>query len=213
LGALPLGTANVYAAEVKLPFGQDEIAACLTAGKTRTLRVGTVSPLGEGTERHFVLMAGAGFDAQVVAKVDPTVKRLIGRGAYAIETLGTLFRADAACPTLVVDGDEVPTGSAIAVNARYYAGRFVLSKKADPFTPGMDLCLFHKTGRQAAIGYLVRVALGQIENSPVYSIKRVSSFDVTGPEGAAIQADGDIVAHAPCRISIADRTLEAIVPP
>ncbi|MEO1248398.1 MAG: diacylglycerol kinase family protein [Pseudomonadota bacterium] len=213
LGVFPLGTANVYAAEVGLPFAPAELAECLVVGRTRPLRLGTVRELGEAKApvRHFVLMAGAGFDAQVVSRVDPAIKKLLGKGAYAIETLGTIVRGDAACPTVMIEGRERPTSSAIVVNARYYAGRFVLSKKASPFSPGMDLCLFHKAGRQAAIGYLVRVALGQIENSPVYSIEHVASFDITGPGGSPIQADGDIVAHAPARISMAETALEAIV--
>lgn len=214
LGVFPMGTANVYAAEIGLPFAPAELAECLVVGKKRPLRLGTVQELDDtpGPVRHFVLMAGAGFDAQVVSKVDPAIKRLLGKGAYAIETLGTFVRGDAACPTVLVEGKELPTSSAIVVNARYYAGRFVLSKKASPFSPGMDLCLFHKAGRQATIGYLVRVALGRIENSPVYSIEQVASFDITGPDGSPIQADGDIVAHAPARISVAETVLEAIVP-
>ena len=212
LGAFPLGTANVYAAEVGLPFEPSALADCLTKRRTRPLQLGLVTPLGGGAERHFVLMAGAGFDAQVVDKVDPAVKRYLGKAAYALETVGAFVRADAHRPTLLVDGRELATSSAIVVNARYYGGRFVLSKSADPFAPSMDLCLFHKAGRQAIFGYLVRVALGLIEDSPVYSIERVSSFDITGPDGAPIQADGDIVARAPVRISMAERSLAAIVP-
>lgn len=215
LGVFPMGTANVFAAEVGLPFEPHALAACLMAGHTRPLQLGLVTPLGDEAGepgRYFVLMAGAGFDAEVVAKVDPSVKRLIGKGAYALETLDTFVRADADCPTLQIGDRALTTSSAIVVNARYYGGRFVLSKTASPFVPGMDLCLFHKAGRVATFGYLVRVALGLIEASPDYSIEHVASFDITGPKGAAIQADGDIVAHAPARITMADKMLPAIVP-
>lgn len=214
LGVFPMGTANVYAAEIGLPFEPAALAECLSTARTRPLQLGKVESAGKGSaaDRYFVLMAGAGFDAQVVAKIKPAVKRLLGKGAYAIETLDTFVRGDAANPTVQIGDREVTTGSAIVVNARYYAGRFVLSKRANPFSSGMDLCLFHKSGRPATIGYLARVALGRIEQSPVYSIEQVDSFDITGPEGSPIQADGDIVAHAPARISVAEAMINAIVP-
>jgi diacylglycerol kinase family enzyme len=38
------------------------------------------------------MMAGAGFDAHVVAGVSPRLKRLFGKGAYVVETLRQLFK-------------------------------------------------------------------------------------------------------------------------
>lgn len=40
-----------------------------------------------GTGRYFSMMAGVGFDAHVVAGIDPALKRRFGKGAYVWQTL------------------------------------------------------------------------------------------------------------------------------
>lgn len=63
LGIIPFGTANVLALELGLPRNAKAIAELIRRGKTRQLHYG----LANG--RPFVLMASAGFDAEVVHAV------------------------------------------------------------------------------------------------------------------------------------------------
>src|SRR3954463_5084423 len=64
LGVIPLGSANVLAHELALPFAPRSVAAALAFGRTRTLWPGQANSQ-EGT-RLFVQMLGVGFDAHVV---------------------------------------------------------------------------------------------------------------------------------------------------
>src|SRR3954463_2444185 len=80
LGVIPLGTANVLAHELGLPFAPRAVAAALAFGRTCTLWPGQAnSPTGT---RLFVQMLGVGFDAQVVHNVPFPLKKLLGKGAY-----------------------------------------------------------------------------------------------------------------------------------
>ncbi|MCC7275062.1 MAG: hypothetical protein IT561_20510 [Alphaproteobacteria bacterium] len=76
LGILPLGTANVLAHELAIGDRLDTAARILDAGRERAIRLGIVAG------RRFAMMAGAGYDAWVVARVDPALKRRLGKGAY-----------------------------------------------------------------------------------------------------------------------------------
>ncbi len=71
LGVIPLGTANVLAHELALPFAPRAVAAALAFGRTRRLWPGLVrgAPGVAGEPRLFVQMLGAGFDAQVVHRM------------------------------------------------------------------------------------------------------------------------------------------------
>ena len=64
LGVIPLGTANVLAHELGLPFKPRAVAAALAFGRTREVWPGIAT--GAAGSRLFVQMLGAGFDAQVV---------------------------------------------------------------------------------------------------------------------------------------------------
>src|SRR5580700_10859761 len=85
LGVIPLGTANVLAHELALPFAPRAVAAALAFGRTRTLWPG-VARGAEGS-RLFVQMLGVGFDAQVVHRLSLPLKRVLGRGAYVVQSL------------------------------------------------------------------------------------------------------------------------------
>ena len=123
LGVIPLGTANVLAHELNLPFAPAAVAAALALGRTRPLWPGICSsgPCSSGpgasqdggTARLFVQMLGVGFDAHVVAHLSVPLKRAIGRAAYALQTLRELPRYDFAPIRLRLDGTETEAASAI----------------------------------------------------------------------------------------------------
>src|SRR5579875_2617970 len=83
LGIIPLGTANVLANELSLPFSPRAVAAALAFGRTCALWPGLAR---NGTSsRLFVQMLGVGLDAQVVHALSPALKRLLGKGAYVAQ--------------------------------------------------------------------------------------------------------------------------------
>src|ERR1700685_2366708 len=76
LAVLPAGTANLLAANLGIPR---DLEAAVHAGlhaQRRALDTGTVN--GE----HFAVMAGAGFDAAMIAGAGSRLKAWLGRGAY-----------------------------------------------------------------------------------------------------------------------------------
>ena len=79
LAIVPLGTANVLAVEIGMPLRARRIARAIACGDVRSVHVGMVNG------RRFLMMAGVGFDAHVVANVNPRLKRAFGKLAYVIE--------------------------------------------------------------------------------------------------------------------------------
>src|SRR3546814_9466979 len=68
LALLPLGTANVLAAEIGLEESPAEIVRAILRGPAVPIHLGDVNG------RHFTLMAGIGLDADVVAAVNPRLR-------------------------------------------------------------------------------------------------------------------------------------------
>ena len=117
LGLIPLGTANVMARELGLAVRPGPVAAALLDGPALPLHLGRLRQAD--TVRHFILMAGIGFDAEVVAAVTPPLKRRLGKGAYVLRSLQGLLAYRPVTYRLEIDGVTLPAASAILMRGRH----------------------------------------------------------------------------------------------
>jgi diacylglycerol kinase (ATP) len=76
MAILPAGTANLFASNLAIPKRIDAAVEIGLRGDRRKLDLGSIN--GE----RFVVMAGVGFDAQMIHDANPEMKRRLGRGAY-----------------------------------------------------------------------------------------------------------------------------------
>jgi YegS/Rv2252/BmrU family lipid kinase len=81
LGVLPCGTGNLLARNLGLPLSLDEALAVALTGSNRRLDV------GDANGRPFVVMAGIGFDAEMLDGADERLKRRVGWAAYVLSAL------------------------------------------------------------------------------------------------------------------------------
>ncbi|MCW2245409.1 YegS/Rv2252/BmrU family lipid kinase [Azospirillum fermentarium] len=203
---VPLGTANVLAHELGLPFD--------AAGVADTLALGRVQPvhLGTANGRCFAMMAGVGLDAHVVDGVDPALKRRIGKGAYALETLRRLARPRGGRYRVTVGNTVHEVAAAIAANGHFYGGTFVCAPDARLAEPTLHLCRFERFGRWNALRYVAGVTTGLVRRFPDVPVAPVTALRIDGPAGEPVQGDGDIIARLPVDIGLHPRTLPVLVP-
>ena len=76
LAFVPHGTGNVFAREFSLPESVEGCLDLLSTGKTISVR------MAKANDRRFVLLASAGFDAEVVERMNSRQKNLLGIAAY-----------------------------------------------------------------------------------------------------------------------------------
>jgi diacylglycerol kinase (ATP) len=208
LGVIPLGTVNVLARELALPSDVPGIARLLAHGRTVPLHSGIANG------RRFALMAGVGFDARVVRRVDPGLKRAIGRGAYALAVLRELIVHTTARYRVTIDEREaIEAASVIVAKSRLYGGPFELAAGASVRKPVLHVCLFRDGGRWNAVRYLAAVGLGRIARTDGFQIISASRITITGPPGEPVQGDGDTLGTLPLDILLAEQALSVIAPP
>jgi diacylglycerol kinase family enzyme len=208
LGIIPLGTANVLARELSLPFNPDAIAASLAFCRTRTLWPGLAQRSGQ--DLLFVQMLGVGFDAQVVHRLSLPLKRLLGRSAYVLQTLRELPRYPYTPIHLRIDGQDVVTGSAIVSKGRLYAGPYTLAPDATPTEPGFHVALFQRSGPAATLVYGAALPLHLLPRVPGLTLVRAKRIELLGSSVPA-QADGDPAGHTPLTITDAPAPLQVVV--
>ncbi len=206
LGFLPLGTANVMAHEIGLAI--DPTKAAAVAARLRTIDV----MLAHANDRHFLLMAGAGFDAHVVRNVKSSVKKRWGKLAYVAEMIRQLERFPFRTYRVTIDGVAYEAASVVAARGRRYGGRFVLAPPADLRAPVLQVCLFRKGGRGGVLLYAAALGLGLLPRAPGFEIVAGQRVTVEGIDGEPVQVDGDSVAQLPLEIAMTDKSLRLVVP-
>jgi YegS/Rv2252/BmrU family lipid kinase len=207
LAIVPLGTANILAAEIGLDTDPCSVARTIALGCPRPISVG----LANG--RRFILMAGTGFDAHVVQSVDLALKRWVGKGAYAISILRQLFAFDFPEYVVKIDGQTWKAASVLVANAHYYGGRFVCAPAADLRTPSLEVCMFEHRGRLSAIGYALALFTGRLPGLRSYRIVSSDKVQISGGDGEPVQGDGDIITHLDATIEVVPEAINLLYPP
>lgn len=209
LGVIPLGTANVLAHELALPFAPRAVAAALAFGRTTMLWPGVAD--GPGMTRLFVQMLGVGLDAQVVHAIRPPLKRLLGKGAYVVQTIREMGRYRYPTLRFRLDGEDAEAASIIVSKGRLYAGRFVLAPHANPREPGFHVAVFERNGMGAAAMYGAALPLNLLPRMPGMHIRRAHSVEILGNGSVAAQADGDPAGATPISIRDAAAPIEVVI--
>ncbi len=209
LAIIPLGTANVLAFEIGLdPQDLARVADTIAQGLPRTVH------LGVANGRHFVLMAGAGLDAQVVEgiNVHATLKRHTGKLAYVVEGFRQAFGYDFPALQIRADGQVYEGRMAVACKGRHYGGPFVAAPGVTLEDPKLEVCILPRKGLAGMLRYGLALPLGKLPDLPEVTLVSTRSLTIVGPRGAPVQADGDIVARLPAEIAIAKETVRLVVP-
>lgn len=205
LSIVPLGTANVLAREIGQQLSSGAAAAAVR-GQARQIY------LGQANGRCFTIMAGAGFDAHVVAHVSTALKQRIGKLAYVWEALRQLFLFPYARYRVTIDGADYDAASVVVAKGRLYAGPYVAAPDARLDSPEFQVCLFQRGGRWNAIRYAVALAIGTLPRLSDYRIVSGRHVRIDGPPGDPVQGDGDIIAQLPVEIGLAPVSLSLMAP-
>jgi diacylglycerol kinase (ATP) len=213
LAVLPLGTANVLANELGLPRRSAALARIAAFVPARPVWPGeAMAEGGAGGARRFLIMAGLGFDAEVVEHLDLALKRRTGKLAYVASIFGRLRDYRPCFYRGEIDGAAVMGASLVAAKAHFYGGRFVLAPAARLEDPSLQIVVFEHAGRGAALGYMAAMSLGLLQRCRSLSVLPGKSVRLIEPAGAAVQLDGDIQLRLPARIRIAATPLKLVAP-
>ena len=216
LGIVPLGTANVLAHELGLGFSAAAVAQTLTAGREILMQPGEAS--GQGRTRQFSLMAGAGFDAKVVAGVSAPLKRRLGRAAYVWRSLVEARRYRPVRYAVEIDGVRHEAASVIVTHGRLYAGPYVVAPDAALGQPLLYVCLFERWGRSQTLRFGLALLLGRLPRTAGYRVIaghdiRVSVLSDAGEQRRQpVQIDGDDALTLPVSIALAAGAVRLLRP-
>ena len=213
LGLLPGGTANLLARNLNLPTDSldDALNVALT-GQNKRIDVGrlTVKHAGEreGSEQHiFLIMAGIGFDAAIMADAPESLKKTVGPLAYTFSGAKNLRGPQFKVRVQIDDEPEFSrrTRSVVIGNCGKITGGLVLLPQAEVDDGWLDAVLLSPVGVVGWVALAGRVLSRKRKGHTRVDHHRLRSMTVCCDHPEAVQIDGDSVGRA--------RALSATVDP
>jgi diacylglycerol kinase (ATP) len=199
LGIIPQGTANLVASNLGIPHGIDDAVEILVHGTVVPMDVGQ---LGDG--RYFALIAGAGWDAEVMRSATRELKDRLGFGAYLLTALRKAATPPSALFRITADGQqfEVRAATVLVANVgQIFHAMLPLQFKIAPATSisdGMlDICIFAPRTLPDVATVLWRVASKRyVGDDRMIYLKAREILIETDPPVVA-QVDGDVAGETP----------------
>lgn len=210
LGYLPYGTVNIWARELSMPLQPEAAARAVADGRVERIDV------GQANDRYFLLMAGIGFDAEVVRRAQGVEhhKQRFGVLPYVAVGLSAAPLYRARDLELRYDGiiRRVEALLLVVGNTRLYGGRFHFTPQAVANDGWLDLCIVKGRGPLSLLRQGLPLLLtGSIARSDV-ELRRVRELVVQSDTPLSLQTDGELVGSTPVHFAIAPAALRAIVP-
>ena len=208
LGLIPLGTANVLARELRIPLDPIQAARVIARGNTRRI------DLGRADSRHFFLMAGIGFDAEVVKLLEANRKGNISMATYAIPILKALWNYKFPAVDVEVDGKLVARGAGFVFvsNTRRYTGPFVIANRAKVDDGLLDVLIFPGRNHLKLLKYAAGILLWIADRIKEVKYLQGKEIKVSSTDEVSYQLDGDLGGPLPARFQVVPKALNIIVP-
>jgi diacylglycerol kinase (ATP) len=204
LGLLPAGTGNLLARNLAVPFA--DLDAALTVALTgidRVIDVGRVQVDVSGEDQQprtetFLVMAGLGFDAEVMASVEHRLKERVGWWAYVVAGVRNL-RGGQTRVLLSLDGAEPVRRrlrSVIVGNCGELTGGVRLLPNAKIDDGWLDVLVVAPRGIVGWFAVIGAVLTRSRWGHPVVERFRCRRVEITAEKPLHVQLDGDPAGQA-----------------
>ena len=186
LAIVPAGTANLFATNLEIPKDIEQAVHIGLHGPRRMLDVGRMN--GE----RFAVMAGAGFDAQMIRAADAGLKDRIGRVAYVWTGMKELGRKPFEAK-IKVDGSTWFEGKASSVllgNVGELFGGVEAFEDARPDDGLLELGVVTADDLLEWTRTIARTAVGASSTSPFVRVTKAKTASVTFDRKVLYELDG-----------------------
>jgi YegS/Rv2252/BmrU family lipid kinase len=208
LAVIPAGTANLFATNLGIPRDIEQAVAVGLRGAHRRLDVGRFE------QERFAVMAGVGFDAEMIRGADD-LKARIGRVAYLWSGSRNL-RHEAFAAEIEVDGTEWFDGRATCIllgNVGELFGGVEVFPDALPDDGRLELGVVTAEGLAQWARTLVRTAAGNPIRSPFVRATKAQAVKVRLSRKVRYELDGgDRAKVKSFKVAVEPGALQVCVP-
>jgi diacylglycerol kinase (ATP) len=212
LAILPAGTGDDFAKVVGA--GRFDAAVRLLANP-KIVPIDLVSLVAGVEHRHFVNIAGAGFDSEVNETANGMSVRLGGTGTYVAAVLKTLSRFSPAHYELTIDGEALSVDAMLTVvgSGIQYGGGMKVLPNACVNDGLLDVCIVEALSKTAFLRAFPRVFTGSHGRHPKVRMMQGTTVTVEANRKMLVYADGERVGPLPATFEVRPGALPIVVGP
>lgn len=212
LAILPAGTGDDFAKVVGA--GRFDAAVRLLANP-KIVPIDLVSLVAGVEHRHFVNIAGAGFDSEVNETANGMSVRLGGTGTYVAAVMKTLSRFSPAHYELTIDGETLSVDAMLTVvgSGIQYGGGMKVLPNACVNDGLLDVCIVEALSKTAFLRAFPRVFTGSHGRHPKVRMMRGTTVTVEANRKMLVYADGERVGPLPATFEVRPGALPIVVGP
>jgi diacylglycerol kinase family enzyme len=208
---LPCGTGNAAARAFNLPRSPQRLAAYVASVRPRDIDTGIVSRDGQDVGA-FLLWAGAGVDASLIAEVArrrPSKQGIVLMSQYMRVAAEMLFKYR--FPSIQIRSEEEPTSAASVVVANVGALAVgSVTRRADPCDGWLDVIGTCSRSRAAWIGALMLSATDRYDKCSQVVRMRTQGLSLTTGEDVPVHLDGEPSGQLPIDIRVAPHSIRLL---
>ncbi len=215
LAIIPRGTANQVAQNLAIPTDVEPAVDTAIYGQLTTVDLGYVG------ERAFALLAGAGFDAAVMAVATREMKEKWGFGAYIFAAVKEALTAQPCRFRICADGRdlEVDAVSVMIANVGELFSQFIPFRiplgpqPTDSWQDGrFDVVVLAPRNPPEFAALLWRAAHRKFAGDDRLIHFQASEISIEADPPIAVQIDGDPAGTTPVRATVVPRAMQVLVP-
>ena len=196
LAQIPVGTANLLARAIAIPTDQAEALDVAFGGKAERFDVGYLPK----EDRYFALVAGAGYDARLIADASRELKNALGFAAYIVTGIKNLFTLRPARIELEIDGQRrrIRAHTIMVVNVGQIESVGIsLGPNIQPHDGKLDLLVVSSATIWGGLQILFRILTRRFSGHNDLTYYSASRVRITARPPLPTQIDGEELGTTP----------------
>lgn len=200
---IPGGTANLMDRHLNLQWEP----ALIDREVVQTIRDGKIQRLdaAKANDAIFLLIAGIGFDAAVVAALDRVRTGPITMWSYVRPALQTLWQATFLPLSVTIDGEPAfgpAPGMVFVGNVKEYGTGFPVLPLAESNDGVLDVCILPCSSHEDLLRLALHTVAGDHPTLEGAKYRKATHITVTADTPVPVQLDGDSAGMTPVTIEL-----------
>lgn len=216
LAMISVGTGNDWGRSFNIPVGYKEAIQVISNYNTRLQDVGRVNYISQDLpkQRHFINMAGLGFDAMVAKRTNKVKEQ--GKGgpfSYIISLFTSLISYQSVKCNVIVDGQKtkVDVFSMSVAICRFNGGGMMQAPDAIPDDGLFDVTIITRVSRFLVIRSVKKLYDGSFLSMPQVKTFRGAKVEIDSDPALFLETDGESLGHTPMNFEIIPLGIRVVV--
>lgn len=205
LGIIPLGTANILAIEAGIKNDVKSICKLIEKGNTKKIYISNIN------DKKFFLMAGIGYDGDIVHKMKPSLKKIFGKAMFGFLGLLEFFKLKKYNIKVETESETAFGNWVLVTNSKHYAGPYKITKSTSIFNDSIVCYVFNDLSRLGFLYYIFLILFyGDLSRSKKVTKIISKNIKISSKEKINVQCDGEKYGNLPIEINFSSEVVNLL---